>query len=217
MGFDIIIPSADDAPAVSDIHLRAMDANLLTHAQFPGPAARDFLRGWLTRNTLQHARDADKGVLVARDALTGELASFVKWLVHPPGGGEVSARDLEGWSDVCATEVIQSYGQLTERAREQALGKKAYYHVTFVCTDPRWSGRGAATSLLRRVQELAASDGMAVVLEATAEGLPLYQRLGFRTERKLEMTVPRRGSTEPREPYEEDCMVWTPPPAAGKD
>ncbi|KAM4063064.1 acetyltransferase (GNAT) domain-containing protein [Hirsutella rhossiliensis] len=215
MGFDIAVPSADEAAAASDIHLRAMDANLLTQAQFPGPAAREFFRGWLTRNTFQHARDADKGVLVARDPASGRVASFVKWLVHGPGGAEVAARDLEGWSDICGTAVLRSYGELAEAARRQALGTSPYYHVTFLCTDPQWGGRGAATALLGRVQELAAADGMAIILESTMEGVPLYQKMGFRTERELNMTLPPGASTEPAQPYEERCMVWTPPHALG--
>lgn len=127
MTFAVAVPSADEAAAASDIHLRAMDANRLTHAQFPGPAAWEFFRGWLTRNTVQHVDDADKGALVARDPASGCVASFVKWLVHGAGGGEVAARDIEGWSDVCDTAVRQSYGELTEAARKQALGTSPYY------------------------------------------------------------------------------------------
>ncbi|PNY27458.1 Uncharacterized protein TCAP_02614 [Tolypocladium capitatum] len=211
MGFDVGVPSADEAPAVSDVHLAAMDANLLTHAQFPSPAARAFFRAWLARNTLQQARDADKGVLVARDAESGAVVSFVKWLVHAAGGGEAAARDLEGWSDECGRRFLDSYAELTEGVRRQVMGQRPYYHVTFLCTDPNWGGRGAASKLLRRVQELAAADGVAMILEATMEGVALYQKLGFETARELHMMLPRRGSREPREPYEERCMVWTPP------
>ena len=127
MGFDMVIPSADEALAVSDVHLRAMDANQLTHAQYPSPAALAFFHGWLARNTLQQARDADKGVLIARDTESGAVASFVKWLVHPEGGGEKAARDLEGWTDVCERSVLDSYGQLTEGVRKGVMGGKAYY------------------------------------------------------------------------------------------
>lgn len=47
------------------------------------------------------------------------------------------------------------------------------------------------------------------------EGVSLYQRMGFRTERELNMALPARDSTEPAQPYEERCMVWTPPNALG--
>ncbi|KJZ74665.1 hypothetical protein HIM_06015 [Hirsutella minnesotensis 3608] len=211
MGFLVAVPLAGEAAVISDIHLRAMGANLLTHAQFPGQADRDFFHGWLTRNTLQHVRDADKGVLVARDAASGRVASFVKWLVHEPGGGESAASNLESFSDVCGTEVRRSYGELTEKVREGAMGTSAYYHVTFLCTDTHWGGRGAATALLRRVQELAAEDGLGIILEATMEGVPLYCKMGFRVHQDLRMMLPSHGSTQLLEPYEERCMVWTPP------
>jgi hypothetical protein len=54
--FEIVIPLPDDAVITSDIHLRAMEDNLLTHAQFPNPQAWEFFREWLTKNTLDHIR-----------------------------------------------------------------------------------------------------------------------------------------------------------------
>ncbi|KAJ6437792.1 dihydroxy-acid dehydratase [Purpureocillium lavendulum] len=246
MGFDIVVPTAEEASAISDIHLRAMDNNALTHAQFPGAAAMDFFRGWLDRNTLQQARDAHKGVLVARDADTGEVASFIKWLVHESGTDESAAKDLEPFSEPCNVQLLNSYGELTERMRKQAMGTKPYCRelishslgrrryafatrrhfrwahiadatidVTFLCTDPKWGGRGAASTLLRHVQERAAAEGMAIILEATMEGVRLYQKLGFAISQELHMKLPSRGSTQPTEPYEERCMIWTPPAQNG--
>ncbi|POR34406.1 Uncharacterized protein TPAR_05366 [Tolypocladium paradoxum] len=199
MGFDIAVPSPDEAPAVSDVHLRAMDANLLTHAQFPGPAALAFLRGWLERNTLQQASDADKGVLVARDAESGAVA-------RPRPGTSRAGRTRAGGSFWIRT------GSLRRGCGSRSWGRS---HVTFLCTDPNWGGRGAASKLLRRVQELAAADGMAMMLEATMEGVPLYHKLGFETAQELHMMLPLRGSSEPSQPYEERCMVWTPPAGEG--
>lgn len=37
-----------------------------------------------------------------------------------------------------------------------------------------------------------------------------YERLGFKVQEKLEMTLPARGSSEPTELYEERTMVWAP-------
>ncbi|KAL5083096.1 hypothetical protein Trisim1_002188 [Trichoderma cf. simile WF8] len=215
MSLILCTPSETDVSAVSTVHLRAMDENLLTHAQFPSPEGLQFFHGWLERNTLEHLRDEDKGVLVAKDGETGEVVSFVKWLVHRPGEGEQEQVEEEEWPDVARAEYLDPYAKLTERVRDRAVGEAAaYYHPTYLCTDPRWAGRGAASLLLRKVQELAAAEGLPLVLEATMNAVTFYQKMGFEIRDELSMMLPPRGSSEPTEFYEEKCMVWTPPKGA---
>lgn len=60
------------------------------------------------------------------------------------------------------------------------------------------------------MQELAAADGMAVVLESTMEAVSFYQKLGFQVALNLSMMLPSRDSGVPTELYEEKCMVWRP-------
>lgn len=240
MSFEISVPSADEASAVADVHLLAMKNDVLTKVQFPTPEAWEFFRGWLGRNTMQHTRDADKGVLVARDRETGEVASFIKWLVHPSGGDEAVAENVEGWSDVCEVKYLTSYGALTKETRKRVMGKQPYYRqcagerrkastgywisrspafvclgvanaatdVTFLCTHPKWSRRGAASSLLKQVQDLAAADEKPIILEGTMNAVALYQRMGFVVMETLKMKLPVGGSSEPEEEFEERSMVW---------
>lgn len=131
MALIICTPSEADAPAVSSVHLAAMDENLLTHAQFPSPEGLQFFHGWLVRDTLEHLRDGDKGVLVAKDGETGEVVSFVKWLVHRPGEGEVKPVEEE-WPEVARGEYLDPYAALTERVRNRAVGEEAAYYREFV-------------------------------------------------------------------------------------
>ncbi|KAL7816197.1 acyl-CoA N-acyltransferase [Trichoderma gracile] len=216
----ICTPSEADAPAISDVHLRAMDANLLTHAQFPSPEGLRFFHGWLARDTVGHIRDGDKGVLVARedDGEAGRVVSFVKWLVHRPGQHDEDEGEGEKWPDVARGEYLDPYAELTGRVREGVLGREAaYFHPTYLCTDPSFAGRGAATLLLRKVQELAAAEGLPVVLEATMNAVGFYERMGFEVRDELSMVLPRRGASEPTEVYEERCMVWVPGKGVGGD
>lgn len=130
MSLILCTPSETDVSAVSTVHLRAMDENLLTHAQFPSPEGLQFFHGWLERNTLEHLRDGDKGVLVAKDGETGEVVSFVKWLVHRPG--EQEQVEEEEWPDVARAEYLDPYAKLTERVRNRAVGEEAAYYREFV-------------------------------------------------------------------------------------
>ncbi|UKZ59661.1 uncharacterized protein TrAtP1_000962 [Trichoderma atroviride] len=149
-----------------------------------------------------------RGVLVAKDEETGDVVSFVKWLVHRPGQDEAVE---EEWPEVARKEYLDPYAALTERVRTGVVGEEAaYYHPTYICTDPRWAGRGAASLLMRKVQELAARDNLPIVLEATMNAVTFYQKMGFEIRDGLSMMLPLRGSSEPTEVYEERCMVWVP-------
>lgn len=135
MAIVICTPSEAEAVAVSTVHLRAMDDNLLTHAQFPSPEGLGFFHAWLENNTLEHLRDEDKGVLVAKDEETGDVVSFVKWLVHRPGHDEAAAAaavEEEEWPEVARREYLDPYADLTERVRGRVVGEAAYYREFFV-------------------------------------------------------------------------------------
>lgn len=128
MAIVICTPSEAEAVAVSTVHLRAMDENLLTHAQFPSQEGLGFFHAWLENNTLEHLRDEDKGVLVAKDEETGDVVSFVKWLVHRPGQDEAVE---EEWPAVARKEYLDPYAALTERVRGRAVGEEAAYYREF--------------------------------------------------------------------------------------
>lgn len=83
--------------------------------------------------------------------------------------------------------------------------------MTFICTDPRWAGHGAASTLLTELQDMAASAGTPIVLEAVMTAIPFYKKLGFEIRRQLQMMLPPRGSSDRTQIYLEECMVWTPP------
>ncbi|KAM5348723.1 hypothetical protein ACJ41O_008546 [Fusarium nematophilum] len=210
MAFEIVVPSEKDAPDMASTHLAAMDANLLMHAQFPNAESREFLRSWLCKDTLEHIRSADKGVLIARDTETGKIASFVKWAIQRQtrqGDNE----EPEEFPACCRREYLDSYAALTKDARVRVLGIKPHYHVSYLCTNPEFGGRGAASGLLRRVQAAGSEEHVSVILEATMNAVSFYQRLGFEIREELDMMLPPRGSTEPTERYEERTMVWTGP------
>ena len=51
--------------------------------------------------------------------------------------------------------------------------------MTFVGTDPKYQGRGAATMLTKWGLERAERDRVPVYLESTLNAVSLYERLGF--------------------------------------
>ncbi|EWG42150.1 hypothetical protein FVEG_04072 [Fusarium verticillioides 7600] len=213
MSFDILVPSEREALGVTDTFFAAMDINLLMHAQFPNPESKEFFRGWLFRDTMDHVQSVDKGVLVARDPKTGKIASFAKWNVQRQQRSremeEEEEADDDEFPDFCRRQYLGPYADLTKSKRDKVLGDKTYYHVTYLCTDPKFNGRGAASTLLRRVQAVASKENAPVILEATMNAVSFYQKHGFQVREELNMLLPVRGSDEPTENYEERVMVWT--------
>ncbi|KAI1065116.1 hypothetical protein LB507_000938 [Fusarium sp. FIESC RH6] len=209
MTFEIVVPSEKETPGVADTFFTAMDINLLMHAQFPTPRSKEFMHGWILKDTMDHVQSADKGVLVARDIETGKIAGFAKWNIQrQPRLGEED-HDDEEFPDYCRRQYLGPYAALTKSKRDIVLGEKPYYHVTYLCTDPDFNGRGIGSTLLRRVQAQAAAENMPVILEATMNAVPFYEKLGYQIREELEMTLPARGSDKPTEHYEERIMVWT--------
>ncbi|KAF5019446.1 hypothetical protein F66182_8554 [Fusarium sp. NRRL 66182] len=209
MVFEIIVPSEKEAPSIASIFFAAMDINMLTHAQLPNPESRSFFRAWLYKDVLDHVQSVDKGVLIAREPETGNAMGFVKWNIQrQPREEEDEDYYEKEFPDCCRREYFGPYAALTKRAREKVIGDGVYYHVTYLCTDPKFEGRGAASALLARVQAEAAVEDAPVVLEATMNAVSFYQKLGFQIREELDMILPARGSSEPTERYEERIMVW---------
>ncbi|CAM1506433.1 Fc.00g060740.m01.CDS01 [Cosmosporella sp. VM-42] len=211
MAFDIGVPLEKDAASIATTHLRAMGDNELLRAKFPDVECLKFLSESLVKDTLEHIADNEaKCILVARDRETGKIASFIKWLVQKQKTSEADqAQEEEQWPSSSRKVYANSYATLTTEGRRQVMGDKPHYHVTFLCTDPECSGRGAATMLLRQVLAKAAADNLPVVLESTMPAVSFYERLGFDIRRDLELMVPPQGSSEPTERYAEKVMVWT--------
>ena len=65
--------------------------------------------------------------------------------------------------------------------------------VLNVYTEPAWRRQGAAERLMRAVLEWSEARGLAsLVLHASDEGRPLYERLGFVGTNEMRWPVPRR-------------------------
>lgn len=80
--------------------------------------------------------------------------------------------------------------------------------MSYLCTKPGHAGQGAASELLRQVQERAAKEGMAVILESTMNAVSFYERLGFQIALKFDLLLPPPGGYEWTDLYEERSMVW---------
>ncbi|KAF4972428.1 hypothetical protein FSARC_995 [Fusarium sarcochroum] len=127
---------------------------------------------------MDHVQSVDKGVLVAREPETGKIASFVKWNIQRQTRQEENEdHHNEEFPEYCDSEYLGPYTALTKRKRDKVLDDNTYryYHVTYLCTDPEFNGRRAASTLLRRVQAKAAAEDAPVIFEAAMNAVSSYQ------------------------------------------
>jgi len=203
--FAISQPTPANAARIAEIHLTAMDANPLLHAQFPTPESLRAAKQFLTEFTDSQLTNATSGVLVARDNETGTIVGFAKW--ESPFHREdvkLESGDLQEVQG-CRREFLDRYVALAEEAMARSFGNKACYRLSFVCTDPEYQGLGAGYQLTRRVLDMAAADKLPVYLESTEIAISMYQRFGFREIDSFEMEIP--GGQK----YREVCMVLDAP------
>jgi GNAT superfamily N-acetyltransferase len=105
---------------------------------------------------------------LARALPSGE---YVAWLAAPPGHPD---------------EIVASAGLLlrAQLPRPDATGRRLLHGpqglILNVYTERSWRRRGLAALLMRHVLNWAASQGIEIlVLQASTEGRPLYDKLGF--------------------------------------
>ncbi|KAL2150798.1 hypothetical protein VTH82DRAFT_7361 [Thermothelomyces myriococcoides] len=208
--FVVARPQEADASRMAEIHIAAMDANPLLHAQCPTPESLRSLQRFLEAYYAEQLRDPSSGVLIARDPGTGVISGFAKW--NSPSHPEKvklesgSPTAVEG----CQRKFLDRYVELAEKAKRRCFGDQPCYSISFVCTDPAHQGKGVGTLLTQKVLELAMRDRLPVYLESTDVAIHMYRKLGFRAIDEIQMEIPRPTSGETTITYREVCMVWQP-------
>jgi hypothetical protein len=138
MGGNFIIsrPSEADWARIAEIHLAAMDENPLLHAQFPTPNSLTGLRAFLESLTASQLHAAAEGtptsgILVARDADTGTIASFAKWVSpnHPEDGKVEESLALYERAEGCRREFLDGYAALAEQTKKRCFGDGDCYRT----------------------------------------------------------------------------------------
>lgn len=129
--FVVARPQEADASRMAEIHIAAMDANPLLHAQCPTPESLRSLQRFLEAYYAEQLRDPSSGVLIARDPGTGVISGFAKW--NSPSHPEKvklesgSPTAVEG----CQREFLDRYVELAEKAKRRCFGDQPCYSMSW--------------------------------------------------------------------------------------
>ncbi|KAK1672966.1 hypothetical protein BDP55DRAFT_730972 [Colletotrichum godetiae] len=114
----------------------------------------------------------------------------------------------EEWPASANREYLTAYAKAASKARREAMGSRPFLHLTFLCTDYRFRGRGAGKALVHAATKAARAEGLPVFLESTTDAVPFYERLGFVMIGKFHMDLPGEAPSAKRAMiYEETLMI----------
>lgn len=157
------------------------------HIRLAGPADRSELRAMQA----QSFRELGASVYDPRviEAFIGAIGTMDDSLLEQGtyyvavAGGRIVGSG--GWSDR-----TPGYAAHTVSIGDTAQPAKATVRSIFV--HPEWARRGIASTVMSRIEEEIATAGFATAsLMATLSGVPLYERLGYRSDAPVELGLPQ--------------------------
>ncbi|KAK4046583.1 hypothetical protein OIV83_005953 [Microbotryomycetes sp. JL201] len=176
-------PTADELPRLSEIHLAAFWTSPLNLPMFKN-TTREAYNEWNMRRirfwTDPVRHDKTHFVRVVRRGQDGIIVAYAHWDLNEGDGGELdSAEDTKTWPEGTDTEVAELwYGAMLEQGKK-IKGRHLMLHQLAV--DPSFERLGAGRMLLQfGIDELVGQHKVPMHLDATREGLALYERMGFK-------------------------------------
>ncbi|MCU1398551.1 MAG: family N-acetyltransferase [Acidimicrobiales bacterium] len=98
-----------------------------------------------------------------------------------------------------ALVVVEDAGEIVGTGCGIAYADAGFGWIGLIGTEPTYERRGIGALVTERVAEILAGHGCASVLDASAAGGPLYERLGFTDHGPTRIvSVPQRGTPHPR-------------------
>lgn len=154
---------------------------------------------------------------VHADSGTGKetTVACAEWYIYPK---PIPRNDLRGpsyllsgvWLPDEQREKIQRTFRPPLDLRAQWTAGRAHGLLIFMATDPAWRRRGAATMCVQWGIDKCKELGIPAYLEASKEGAPVYQRLGFEVLEGVHMELDGKSFDFP-------ALMWWPPGTRDED
>ncbi|KAH8679670.1 acetyltransferase-like protein [Tricladium varicosporioides] len=130
--------------------------------------------------------------------------AFAKW---EDTTAPLPTTDLPEWPEGADTEIAnQFFGSLFKRHAEIMKDKKHWY-LELLATRPEYQGKGAAGKLLRWGIEKVDEEGVEAYLEASPDGKPIYEYLGFEEVDRLVVELEGKGEAALGEKEFVECFM----------
>ncbi|KIW52682.1 hypothetical protein PV05_08307 [Exophiala xenobiotica] len=154
-------------------------------------------------------------IMIVKEAMSGEVASFAIWHFYPPRTQDEVDREMLIDDFPFPSDANKELGNRlihnSIRKRHEAVAanvgaQRPYVYLAAVGTSPKYQKQGAASQLLNWGVERADDQGLTIYVEATPAALRLYEKHGFREVGRLQLDLAPWKAGD----YSNMCMVREP-------
>ncbi|KAL2068027.1 hypothetical protein VTL71DRAFT_16125 [Oculimacula yallundae] len=180
-----------DAAILTDIYFSAFTIDAISQLVFPRsptPGMRNFPAWkWWYDSVIEELEEENSYFLCIYDSDTPkqDVVAYAKWVGPTDDGFFGSSGVLPEWPAGADIKIANHFfGNLVARHAAIMEGKRHWY-LEIICTRPEYQGKGAGGKLLRWGIEKSDADRTETYLEASPDGLPIYEHLGFKEVERL--------------------------------
>ncbi|KAH8890332.1 acyl-CoA N-acyltransferase [Thozetella sp. PMI_491] len=171
----------DDAAAIADVHIKALDAWNDFYAAFYVLSPRESM----PKATVLAMNNPSQNFVVAVDSSSGEVVGFVRYHVEDP-----DIKDKPSTSGLAALFTPKEHlKELKDRFDERddemdavylgASKEQRHYYIKHLMVHPDQQRKGIGKKLLSSVVAKSDAEGIPSFIVASAEAYGLYAKLGF--------------------------------------
>ncbi|KAF2727753.1 hypothetical protein EJ04DRAFT_517063 [Polyplosphaeria fusca] len=177
-----ILPMEEaDFPGLVNILFSAFSTGM-THKLAKRPLTPEYVQSSIDKHVKCFRTEPDCHYLKVVDTdLNGKMISCAKWRINEQELTEAQAKRMlpEPGEDEEGNLAAQDFMRYLARVRAEYMGRKPFYLLHILVTDPQHQGRGAGAMLIKWGFEGADKAKLKAMLESTESGKPLYTKLGF--------------------------------------
>lgn len=165
-------------PTITTLAFQSGLGHLLT-----GPATTENIETLTKKCVEAEVNDPHVRFMKAADS-SGQIVACAKWLVYTDGNTEEELDEMFKMPTTFPKTWDPIFMYMNESRRE-TMGRRPYYFLSILATHPDHHRKGAGGKLVKWGTDLADEQGIECYLEASIEGRPLYERLGFRVVKEV--------------------------------
>ncbi|KAK7903157.1 hypothetical protein LTR67_001174 [Exophiala xenobiotica] len=154
-------------------------------------------------------------IMIVKEAMSGEVASFAIWHFCPPRTQDEIDREMlmddfpfpgDANKELGKRLIHNSIRKRHEAVAANIGAQRPYAYLAAVGTSPKYQKQGAASQLLNWGVERADDQDLAIYVEASPAALRLYEKHGFREVGRLQLDLAPWKAGD----YSNMCMVREP-------
>ncbi|KIX94455.1 uncharacterized protein Z520_09841 [Fonsecaea multimorphosa CBS 102226] len=213
--FVLVPASPSDLEAVARVQFAACASDHGFPVVFPKGATLTSITHYVRSYEYDLENDPTCHLMVVKEAMSGEIASFAVWHFFPPKSQEEVEQEMliqevplpDDANKELANRLVRNSIRKRHEVVASAIGtEKPYAYLAVIGTSPKYQKQGAASLLLQWGLERADDLELAAYVESAPPALRLYEKYGFKEVSKLPLEMSPWKDGE----YLNVCMVRQP-------